>query len=346
MMACDRLVNRVRESIGDIRHSLIGLDERDRWRSALAGIAHGFGHTWDSCHAFSLTTHLPTYLYLAECPEGRVVCPLIERRFLGERRRCDAVRILGIRRPRPIARDSTSNGVPSPRARGGFARMSARIRFSARTASGPRAPSSRPRISTGFESTISDGLHRRLSRLRRRQLRRWRVPGWLCTDRDVLLRFVLESADGFFQRVGAAPNYFLSEATWQALAASDRVELLGALREGRLVAVTFFGWADGIADALFNISLPEGRDAATALLIEGAERLGTRGISLLNIGGGVRSGDDVERAKQLFGASARPLLHLKQVFAPGRFERLCAAAGAEASGQTTFFPPYHSPAHD
>jgi len=63
---------------------LIGLDERDRWRSALAGIAHGFGHTWDSCHAFSLTTRLPTYLYLAECPEGRVVCPLIERRFLGE----------------------------------------------------------------------------------------------------------------------------------------------------------------------------------------------------------------------------------------------------------------------
>jgi hypothetical protein len=162
----------------------------------------------------------------------------------------------------------------------------------------------------------------------------------------VLLCFVLESADGFFQRVGAAQNYFLSEATWRALATSDRVELLGALREDRLVAVTFFGWADGIADALFSISLPEGRDAATALLIEGAERLGTRGISLLNIGGGVRPGDDVERAKQLFGASARPLLHLKQVFARSRFERLCTAAGAEASGQTDFFPPYHSPARD
>ena len=63
----------------DIRHSLIGLDERDRWRSALAGVPHGFGHTWESCHAFSLTTDLPTYLYLAKCPEGRVVCPLIER---------------------------------------------------------------------------------------------------------------------------------------------------------------------------------------------------------------------------------------------------------------------------
>ena len=130
----------------------------------------------------------------------------------------------------------------------------------------------------------------------------------------------------------------MTEATWHALAASDRVELLGAIRQDRLVAVTLFGWADGIADALFNISLPEGRDAASALLIEGAERLGSRGISILNIGGGVRSGDDVERAKQLFGASARPLLHLKQVFAPRRFERLCTAASTEASGADSLFP--------
>ena len=40
---------------------------------------------------------------------------------------------------------------------------------------------------------------------------------------------------------GAAPNYFLSEATWEALAASDREELIGALRDDRLVAVAFFG---------------------------------------------------------------------------------------------------------
>ena len=54
-------------------------------------------------------------------------------------------------------------------------------------------------------------------------------PGLASTDQDELLRFVLESAERFFQRVGAAPNYFLSEATWQALAASERVEFLGAL---------------------------------------------------------------------------------------------------------------------
>jgi len=321
---------------------LIGLDERDRWRSALAGIAHGFGHTWDSCHAFSLTTHLPTFLYLAECPEGRVVCPLIERQFQGE------------------ADVATPFGFSGFAGRGECAGFAEQWRAFASHQAWVCAyvgqhPLLRPDgfwAEGAFEPAqnlywlrIDDlgGLHRGLSQLRRRQIRRWRVPGWLCTDRDALLRFVLEFAHDFFRRVGAAPNYFFSEATWQALAASDQVELLGARRNDRLVAVTLFGWADGVADLLFNVSLPEGRDAATALLIEGAERLGTRGLSLLNIGGGVRPGDGVERAKQLFGATTQPLLHLKQVFAPSRFRQLCAAAGMEASGPTAFFPPYHSP---
>jgi hypothetical protein len=310
----------------------------------LQGIPHGFGHTWDSCHAFALTTQLPTYLYLAECPEGRIVCPLIERRFHGE---ADVATPFGF-----------SGFTGQGRCEGfeeqwrGFASRAGWV--CAYVGQNPMLLPEGFWAESAFEPAQNlywlriddlEGLHDGLSRLRRRQLRRWRVPGWLCTDRDVLLRFVLESADGFFLRVGAAPNYFLSEATWRALAASEQVELLGALRNGKLVAVTFFGWADGAADALFNISLPEGRDAATALLIEGAERLSTRGVSLLNIGGGVRSGDDVERAKQLFGATARPLLDLKQVFAPSRFRKLCAAFDAEASGPTAFFPPYHSPRH-
>ena len=324
---------------------LIPLEEPERWNAALQGIPHGFGHTWDSCHAFWLTTELPTYLYLAECPSGRVVCPLIERRFLGE----------------PDV--ATPFGFSGFAGRGHCAGFDGQWRaFAARQgwvcAYVGQNPVLRPDgfwAEDAFEPAQNlywlriddlDGLHRRLSRLRRRQLRRWRVPGWLCTDRDLLLRFVLESADGFFQRVGAASNYFFSEATWQALSASDRVELLGALRDERLVAVTVFGWADGIADALFNISLPEGRDAATALLIEGAERLSARGISLLNIGGGARAGDRVEQAKQLFGASSGPLLHLKQIFAPTRFEQLCAAAGTQASGANAFFPPYHAPVRD
>jgi Acetyltransferase (GNAT) domain len=322
---------------------LIPLEEPERWNAALQGIPHGFGHTWDSCHAFALTTQLPTYLYLAECTSGRVICPLIERRFHGE------------------ADVATPFGFSGFAGRGRCAGFDEKWRaFASRTgwvcAYVGQNPMLRPEgfwAEDAFQPSQNlywlriddlERLHRRLSRLRKRQLKRWRVAGWLSTDRDLLLRFVIESADGFFQRVGAAPNYFFLEATWRALAASKQVELLGALRNDRVVAVTFFGWADGVADALFNISLPEGRDAATALLIEGAERLSTRGISLLNIGGGIRPGDDVERAKQLFGATAQPLLHMKQVFAPNRFNQLCAAAGAEVSGPTGFFPPYHSQA--
>jgi hypothetical protein len=324
---------------------LIPLEEPERWKAALQGVPHGFGHTWDSCHAFALTTQLPTYLYLADCPEGRIVCPLIERRFLGETDVATPFGFSGFAgRGHCAGFDEQWRAFASLRGWVcAFVGQNPMLRPDGFWPEGAFEPAQNLywlRISN------SDGLQRRLSRLRRRQLRRWRVPGWLCTDRDVLLRFVLESADEFFHRVDAAPNYFLSDATWRALAASDHVELLGALHEDRLVAVTLFGWAHGIGDALFNISLPEGRDAATALLIEGADRLRVRGISLLNIGGGVRAGDTVEQAKQLFGARVRPLLHLKQVFAASRFRQLCAAAGAGAPGPTTFFPPYHSSPRD
>ena len=224
--------------------------------------------------------------------------------------------------------------------------MSARIRFSARTASGLNTPSNRSRTSTGFESTIrmdftdgslmGEGLSSGAGASR---------AGFV---RIVTCCFVSYSSPptSSFNGSKRLPNYFFSQSTWEALAASDQVELLGALRDDTLIAVSLFGWAGSSADFLFNISLPDGRDAATALLIEGAERLRNRGISLLNIGGGVHPDDTVEQAKQQFGARTRPLLHLREVFAPSRFGGLCAAAGAEASGQMAFFPPYHSPARD
>ena len=108
--------------------------------------------------------------------------------------------------------------------------------------------------------------------------------------------------------------------------------------------MTFFGWADGIADALFNISLPEGAMRRRAPH-RGCGTTRTRGISLFNIGGGVRTGDDVERAKLLFGANARPLLHLKQVFAPSRSSGSVPLPVRKRPADS-LLPPYHSTAHD
>ena len=80
-----------------------------------------------------------------------------------------------------------------------------------------------------------------------------------------------------------------------------------------------------IADALFNISLPEGRDAPVPLMWEGALRLQDRSIPVLNMGGGVRQGDSVAQSKHHYGARVLPLRCLKQVYLPDRFAELCRA---------------------
>ena len=66
-----------------VRHQLIPLDSPDEWRDALAGIAHGFAHTWEHCYAMQLTTGFRTYLYCFEKEGIRIACPIVEREFEG-----------------------------------------------------------------------------------------------------------------------------------------------------------------------------------------------------------------------------------------------------------------------
>ena len=119
--------------------------------------------------------------------------------------------------------------------------------------------------------------------------------------------------------------------------------LLGAMEAGRIIAVTVFAIQNTIADLLFNISLPEGRDA-TLHLSCGRElcALQTRGIPVLNMGGGVRQGDSIAQAKRHYGARVLPLRCLKQVYLPDRFAELCRGAGVDPSDRAGYFPPYRA----
>jgi hypothetical protein len=186
-------------------------------------------------------------------------------------------------------------------------------------------------------------LYQRLSRCRKRQIKAWSARGnWLCTDRRLLVDFVIAEADTFFRSHRASSVYGFTQATWRSLLALPNVELLGATVEGQIVAVTVFANSETIADALFNVSVPKGRDAATSLMWEGALHLKKRGIAVLNMGGGVQQGDSVAQAKLRFGAQVLPLKCLKQVYLPDRFAELCLTAGVDPSKRTGYFPPYRA----
>ena len=54
-----------------------------RWIAALRDMPHAFGHTWESCHAFALSSGLPTHLYSYASDKARVVVPVAERQHEG-----------------------------------------------------------------------------------------------------------------------------------------------------------------------------------------------------------------------------------------------------------------------
>jgi hypothetical protein len=325
-----------------MRHDLIPIDQRDDWNRALFGLSHGFGHTWESCHAYWLTNRLPTYLYVFQGDSARIVCPLIVR---GSNGQSDVSTPFGFSGFAGIGHCSNfrDEWLKFARSRGWVC---------AYIGQNPQFHPERYWELEDFqlgqklfwldlEQTDAE-LVARLSRGRRRPLKRWTsMPDWLCTDRSELVEFILANHEDFFRRVGATRSYAFTEATWRALAACSNVELLGARLNGRLVAITLFGYAGKYADALFNISIQGGRDAATALMMEGARRLGARGMQLLNMGGGVRPGDELEASKRQYNGIVRPLLHMKHVLDSGTFATLCHRAGADPSDLSSYFPPYH-----
>jgi hypothetical protein len=184
-----------------------------------------------------------------------------------------------------------------------------------------------------------DEVRARLSQNRRRQLRAG-PGGELVEDRDELTAFLLGTYADFFARreAGAATN--LSRETMAAIAALDDVMIVGA-RGDSLESVALFGHTADGGDYLVNVSVPGGERHAVHLIWWAVQRLRAVGVEWLNLGGGVRPGDDLAEFKRRFGAAELPLLSLRQVYRPDIYEELCRTAGV-TSARDGRFPPYRA----
>jgi len=88
--------------------------------------------------------------------------------------------------------------------------------------------------------------------------------------------------------------------------------------------------------------------ASTLLIVEGSRRARQRGCELLNIGGGMRSGDRLEDYKQSFGGRSHRYAFVIHIADPERFEQLCRMPNAPwpyriSTPLAHTFPPASSP---
>lgn len=323
------------------RHELIPLAEPARWSEALAELPHGHAHTWGFCRAVQLTSGRPTHLYRYERGSARAVCPLAEREFDGE---VDVVTPYGF------------GGLATSGDRRAFADDWAEFARSCGWVCGYLALNPLFGDARGFADEevhahtsvyvmdlrgSDDELRARLSENRRRQLRGWpAVAESLELDRERLTGFLLDTYADFFARRGAGEATDLSRETMGAIAALDDVLIVGA-GDPELESVALFGYTAHGGDYLFNVSVPGGERHAVQLIWWAVERLRALGVESLDLGGGVRPGDDLAEFKRRFGAAELPLRSLRQVYRPDAYEELCRVAGV-TSGRAGWFPPYRA----
>ncbi len=324
------------------RHDLIPLSEPSRWSETLADLPHGHAHTWGFSSAVALTSGLPTHLYTYERGASRVACPLAEREYGGQ---IDVVTPYGFGGPATSGDcvDFPDDWLEFARARGwvcGY--LALNPLFCQLDGLDAQELHVHNRLYVMDLRGSNEELRDRLSENRRRQVRDWEaVSETLEHDRTRLTDFLLANYRDFFERRGAGPATRLSKQTMASIAALDDVVMVGAGR-GSIEAIAVFGHTPHAADYLFGVSVSGGEGHAVHLIWSGVQRLRELGVPFLNLGGGVREGDDLAEFKRRFGGRELPLASLRQVYRQSVYERLCNSAAVSAADRSGWFPPYRA----
>lgn len=322
----------------------ISLDNPSEWKKALKGIKHAFAHTWENCHAMSLTTGLPTYLYSVEIGESRIVCPISERVFKGYTDILTPYGFSGFisNKSCPEFREYWEDLVERKKYICGYIQINPVFEDSSLF-----CPDDAFHYNSVYILDLTrslDELFRNLSNNRKRELRHWDEIGKKITfDKSVLIDFFLNQYHIFMRSRKASATYNFSGETLSCLSNLENVLMVGMQNLGKVEAVSLFGYSPDIGDYLFNVSLPEGKVHTTALLWAGIIQLQFKGVQTLNFGGGVQGDDKIAEYKRRFGSKQLPLKCLKQVYNRKIYEKLCQHINANPNDKRGYFPLYQKP---
>ena len=321
-----------------VEHYCIPLESPEEWRSALKGINHTFGHTWENCYAMYLTTGLQTYLYSYRNDTVRIVCPIAEREF---EHHVDIVKPFGFAGfvGTGHAADFSSHWEEFARERGyvcGYLGLNPLFDFG-----GLFRAKDVFDYDTIFVLDLTrsiDELLAQMHRKRRRELKQYEDPGsYLVTDKPVLQEFILEHYADFLLSRNASHYYSFTKETLSFLLGLDNTILAGARESGKLVAVAACFYTADSADGMLYVSLPEGQHCSAPLFWYTACQAKALGIPSFNFGGG---GGGIADFKRRFGCRELPLKCLKQVYEPAHYETLCRTVNADPKETAGYFPAY------
>lgn len=321
--------------------------EAARWREALAGLDHGFAHLPEYSAAAECVTGFAAGLWAWRSDHGRAAVPLLRRPspLAG----FDLATPLGFS---GFAITGDSSGLMSDwqefwRGEGALAAyvqlapLQEAERWNQQLADAGRWLVPSRECWVWDLGSGEDDLAAGMSSKHRQLLHKWqREAPELCWDRAELVSAFNRLYADFIERRSVGESYRYTPSAIAALADATGALWLGVRgAAGTIEAVTLFLFHGGFADSFLNAATPDGRRHSRGLYWLGARRLRELGVRRLNLGGGVRDGDELSAFKQRLGARSVPTLALRQVFDDAAYARTCALAGVvpDATGR---FPPW------
>jgi hypothetical protein len=324
-----------------MQEQVISIDQPQLWRKSLDGVPHSYWHTWECCSAVALTSGRPTYLYCLETAADRVVMPFSERQW------DDAVDIF------------TPAGFSGFAGNGQIAGAQQRWQSFAQSSGFVCGYIAQHPLFSGavelcdavcandvfyFDLTRGrDALLQRMRPNRRNAIWRWEAAGRpYVRERGALSAFLVQQHALFMRQAGASSGSFYSEETLAAMCADPASELVGAADPEGICAVCMFTSTPWGAEAVFNVAVRGGRDFAVPLIWWGVEHYLQRGLPVLHLGGGIRRGDELAKAKLRYGPDAAAFNSLKQIYDRETYRRLCRLAACDPDDTAGYFPAYRA----
>jgi hypothetical protein len=318
---------------------LIPVSDREAWGRCLDRSRHAPAHSWDYCLSIAEHTGSPVYLYECEGASGRVICALLERNYLGHVSVCTLPGFSGV--AGEVNEDTwleqfsefsvTHNWI--------CAYLGLHPIF---------APPGMRRFPTyraynqiyavdisGAENLIKS----RMSYNRRREIAELE-SGYvtIIKDRAAVAQFFKAHFLDFMRSKGATLKQDELWPTTDRFLSAPNAILLGAAKPGGPIeGASVFGYSPHCADFWWGISIGEGARFSTALMWAAVFELRSRGVPILNLGGGARAGDGIAGFKQRFGGVERELGALRLVLQPDVYSQLC---GSQALAHDSYFPAY------
>jgi len=184
-------------------------------------------------------------------------------------------------------------------------------------------------------------LFENLDANRKKQIKNFRrIESSFIYDRKILTEFFINNYYDFLKRVGASDANYFSKETLEFICNLENVFMVGAGNENKIEAVYIFSYTDYIADCMFNVSTPEGREYTSVLFWRGLKFFRSKKIPYLNLGGGVKKDDTIAMSKERFGGSKLPFMSLRQVYDSEVYNELCVKNGTDPDDMSGYFPPY------